>query len=108
MTAKPIAPIQYDGELPDGWMWVCFQFVTRGGAVIDTRPEGWPSIDEATKRAGEFMNLQGNSSLSLTSYEGDGGVVRVSELEHIAVFPMAKIEALYKKYEEEERAEGNE
>lgn len=97
----PINPVEFDQDLPDGWVWVCFQFVTRGGAVIDTKPEGWPNIQAATGRAEEYMNLPGHRSLSLISFEGDGGVVRVSELEHIAVFPMAKIEALYKQYEKE-------
>lgn len=97
----PIESVNFPNDLPEGWMWVCFQFVTRGGAVIDTKPEGWPSIEEATKRAEEFMNLGPQRSLTLTTFEGDGGVVRTSELEHIAVFPMAKIEALYQEYEKE-------
>lgn len=97
----PINPVDHTDPLPDGWVWVCFQFVTRGGAVIDTKPEGWPDIEAATTRAEEFMNLPPGKNIRLITYEGDGGVVRVSELEHIAVFPLTKIEALYKEYEKE-------
>ncbi len=105
MSKAPIIPVESDQPLPDGWIWVVFQFVTRGGAVIDTRPEGWPKIDDATDRAEELMNLPLGKTLRVITFEGDGGVIRVSELEHIAVFPASKIEALYEQYKKE--AEGD-
>jgi len=73
---------------------VCFQFVTEGGAVVDTEPEDWVSIDAATKRAKEWMDMKGQT-IAFTSFDGDGAVVRTDKIEHIAVMPAAKMAAIY-------------
>lgn len=77
---------------------VCFQITTKGGAVIDTEAERYPDIQTATMRAGEWMKLPPGESLTLITYEGDGGVVRIDEIEHIAVLPETKMAALYVTY----------
>jgi len=74
---------------------LCFQFVTKGGAVIDTEPEPWPSILEATKRAEELMNLSPGKTISLITFEGDGAVIRAEEIEHAAVMTEEKMRGLY-------------
>lgn len=77
---------------------VCFEFVTKGGAVIDSEAEEWPSIRDATTRAEEWMNLPADKTISFVTYEGDGAVVRVHEVEHIAVIPEAKMAKQYEEY----------
>lgn len=77
---------------------VCFQFVTKGGAVIDTEPELQPSMQRATAQAAEWMEYTdrtANKTIAVVTYEGDGGVIRVSELEHVAVMPAEKMAAVY-------------
>lgn len=77
---------------------VCFQITTKGMAVIDSEPELFPNIETATRRASEWMDLPAGQTLTLMTYEGDGAVVRVEEIEHIAVIPEAKMAELYKTY----------
>lgn len=89
---------------PRGIM-VCFQFVTKGGAVIDTEPELWDSIVAATRRAEEWMNLPEQKTISFVNYEGDGAVVRAGEIEHAAVIPAAKMAALYREAAETQENE---
>lgn len=74
---------------------VCFQLITRGGAVIDTEPESWPSITAASTRAAEWMALPPEKTITFTTFEGDGAVVRPSEIEHIAVMKAEKMANLY-------------
>lgn len=74
---------------------VCFQFVTKGGAVIDTEPEPFPSVLAATQRAEEWMNLPTNKTLAFVTYEGDGAVVRAGEIEHAAVMTAEKMARIY-------------
>ena len=74
---------------------VCFQFVTKGGAVIDTEPEPYPSISDATRRAEEWMNLPAGKTIRFVTFEGDGAVLRAGEIEHAAVMTAAKMASLY-------------
>ncbi len=75
---------------------VCFQFVTKGNAVVDSEAEEFPSIAAATKRAEEWMNLEPASrTIAFTTYEGDGAVVRSGEIEHIAVMTAEKMAGIY-------------
>lgn len=75
---------------------VCFQFVTKGGAVVDTEAEEFPSIKDATTRAEEWMNLQPPSrTIAFVTYEGDGAVVRSGEIEHVAVMTAEKMAGIY-------------
>lgn len=74
---------------------VCFQFVTKGSAVIDSEAEEWSSIKEATERAEEWMNLPAGKTIAFATYEGDGAVVRVEELEYIHVMPAEKMAKVY-------------
>src|SRR3546814_1362855 len=80
---------------PTSYVSGCFQCVTKGVAVVDTEPEGWISVQYATKRAEEFMNLPPAKSLAFTTYEGDGAVIRAGEIEHIAVMPATKMAKIY-------------
>src|SRR3546814_13258127 len=80
---------------PTSYVSGCFQCVTKGVAVVDTEPEDWISIQDATKRAEEFMNLPPAKSLAFTTYEGDGAVIRAGEIEHIAVMPATKMAKIY-------------
>jgi hypothetical protein len=73
---------------------VCFQFVTKGGAVMDTEPEEFPNIQAATKRAQEWMELKGRV-LAFTSFEGYGVSMRTDEIEHITAMPAAKMAELF-------------
>jgi len=75
---------------------VCFQFVTKGGAVIDTEPEDFPSIATATQRAADFMNLPPQKTITFTTFEGDGAVLRAGEIEHAAVMTAEKMSRIYK------------
>lgn len=84
----------------DGPVRVCFQFVTKGGAVIDSEPEEWPSVLAATKRAEEWMNLPAGKTIAFITYEGDGAVVRPDETEFIAVLPEKKMADLYETYKQ--------
>lgn len=79
---------------PAGVM-VCFQFVTKGNAVVDTEAEEFPSVAEATKRAEEWMNLPPHKTLSFVTYEGDGAVIRSGEIEHVAVMTAEKMARIY-------------
>jgi hypothetical protein len=82
--------------IPADQVAVCFQFVTKGGAVVDTEPEGFPSISAATRRAEEWMNLEPPSrTIAFVTYEGDGAVVRSGEIEHIAVMRADKMASIY-------------
>jgi len=75
---------------------VCFQFVTKGGAVVDTEPEPFPSMQHATRRAEEWMNLDPPSkTISLVTFEGDGAVLRAGEIEHAAVMTAEKMARIY-------------
>jgi hypothetical protein len=74
---------------------VCFQFVTKGGAVVDTEPESFPDIMAATKRAEEFMNLPPQKTISFLTFEGDGAVLRAGEIEHTAVMTAEKMTRIY-------------
>lgn len=95
MTADETAPA----------VMVCFQLITRGGAVIDTEPESWPSITAASTRAAEWMALPSERVITFTTFEGDGAVVRPSEIEHIAVMKAEKMASLYE--EMAQNAENN-
>ena len=88
-----------------GPLLVCFQFVTKGGAVIDTEPEEWPSIKVATERAKEWMELKGQT-ISFVTFDGDGAVVRTDDIEHTAAMPAAKMAALYEAAKLEAQKEG--
>lgn len=75
-------------------MRVCFQFVTRSRGVIDTEPEDAESIEAATAQAKEWMDLKGQT-LSFTTYDGGGAVVRTDDIEHIAVMPAEQMAKLW-------------
>lgn len=80
---------------PTSEVMVCFQFVTKGGAVIDTEAEPFPSVLAATQRAEEWMNLPANKTIAFVTFEGDGAVVRAGEIEHAAVMTAAKMAKVY-------------
>lgn len=82
-------------EPTDGGVMICFQFVTKGGAVIDTEAEEWATMKDAMTRAEEWMNLSPSRTISFVTFEKDGAVVRPGETEHIAVMPAQKMAALY-------------
>jgi hypothetical protein len=85
-------------EIPDdppGMIMVCFQIVTAGGAVVDTEPEPWASIEEATKRAKEWAELRGKT-IDFTTFEGDGAVIKTESIEHIAVLRAKKMQDTYR------------
>lgn len=73
---------------------VCFQFVTRSRGVIDTEPEDAESIEVATAQAKGWMDLK-NQTLSVTTYDGGGAVVRTDDIEHIAVMPADQMRQLW-------------
>lgn len=81
-------------DQPAGVM-VCFQFVTKGNAVVDTEAEEFESVAAATKRAEEWMNLPPQKTLSFVTYEGDGAVLRSGEIEHVAVMRAEKMASIY-------------
>lgn len=81
--------------VPTSSVSVCFQFVTKGGAIIDTEPEPFVSIAAATKRAEEWMNLPAGKTISFTTFEGDGAVLRAGEIEHAAVMTAEKMTRIY-------------
>ena len=78
-----------------GTVSVCFQFVTKGNAVVDTEPEDFPSLAAATKRAEEWMNLPPQKTLAFVTFEGDGAVLRSGEIEHVAVMTAEKMSKIY-------------
>lgn len=81
-------------EPPDGHIMVCFQIVTQGGAVIDSEPEAWVSIEKATAEAKGWMELRGKT-IDFTTFEGDGAVVKTDTIEHTAVMRAEKMRNLY-------------
>lgn len=73
---------------------VCFQFVTKGRAVINSEPEEQPDMATATEQARVWMGLK-DENLGFGTWGGGGAVVRSSEIEHIAVMPPEEMERLY-------------
>lgn len=82
-------------EDPPGKVMVCFQIVTAGGAVVDTEPEPWDSIDAATKEAKNWAELRGKT-IDFTTFEGDGAVIKTDSIEHIAVMRAKKMQDTYR------------
>lgn len=85
-------------EIPDdppGKVMVCFQIVTAGGAVVDTEPEAWDSIEVATKEAKNWAELRGKT-IDFTTFEGDGAVIKTDSIEHIAVMRAKKMQDTYR------------
>ena len=83
-------------DRPDSVL-VCFQFVSEGGAVIDSEPERFPSMAAATRRAEEWMNLDPPSrTIAFNTFEGDGAVIRAGKIEHVAVMTAEKMTAIYR------------
>lgn len=61
----------------------------------------------ATKRAEEWMNLTPSTrTLSFTTYEGDGAVIRSGEIEHIAVMSAEKMATIYEQAVQAAQEEG--
>jgi hypothetical protein len=77
---------------------ICFQFVTKGGAVVDSEPETWDSIEKATAQAKDWMELPEQKTIHFITFEGHGAVVRAGDIEHTAVIPKAKMVELYESY----------
>lgn len=75
-------------------MKVCFQFVTKGRAVINSAPEDQPDMETATQQARKLMSLAGQS-IAFDTWGGGGASVRADEIEHIAVMPPEQMERLY-------------
>lgn len=73
---------------------VCFQFVTKGRAVINSSPEPQPSMAAALEQAKTWMGFKGQT-LSFTTWDGGGAVVRVDEVEHIAVLTPEQMARLH-------------
>lgn len=84
-------------EIPDppaGHIMVCFQIVTQGGAVVDTEPEPWVSIQAATARAKDWPELRGKT-IDFITFEGDGAVIKTDAIEHVAVMRAEKMRDMY-------------
>lgn len=75
-------------------MKLCFQFVTRGRAVINSEPEEQDSVEAATAQAKAWMALKGQT-LAFGTYDSGGAVVKVDELEHVAVMTPETMARLY-------------
>lgn len=83
-------------EPPAGKVMVCFQVVTQGGAVVDTEPEPWVSIQAATDRAHDWASpdLRGKA-LKFVTFEGDGAVIKTDSIEAVAVMRADKMRDIY-------------
>lgn len=87
-------------EIPEpgtpGNIMVCFQIVTQGGAVVDTAPEEWASIQAATDRAHDWPQpeLRGRA-LKFVTFEGDGAVIKTDSIEAVAVMRAEKMRDIY-------------
>jgi hypothetical protein len=85
-------------EIPDdppGQIMVCFQIVTQGGAVVDTEPEPWDTLEAARKEAKNWAELRGKT-IDFTTFQGDGAVIKTDTIEHIAVMRAKKMQDTYR------------
>lgn len=69
---------------PGGALKLHYEIVTKGGAVIHTSEEEYPTIRAAAEKAQEWMDMKGATML-VDTYEGGAAVLRLDEVEHIAV-----------------------
>lgn len=66
---------------------LCFQFVTKDGAVIDTGPMPYPTIKAAADDAKRWMELK-DQVLVIETYEGLAVSLRSNAIEHVTAMPV--------------------
>ncbi len=60
------------------------QYVTKGGAIIDSPADKFGSIEAAAKAAGELLEMDDRTALLINTVTGGMAAVRVDQIDHIA------------------------